>query len=41
MQYIQHAKEVGAKFVQIIRNKDGNIQIIGNADNLTGEVNNK
>lgn len=38
MQYIQHAKEVGAKFVQIIRNKDGNIQIIGNADNLTGEV---
>ena len=38
MQYIQHAKEVGAKFVQIIRNKDGNIQIIGNADSLTGEV---
>lgn len=38
MQYIQHAKEVGAKFVQIIRNKDGNIQIIGNVDSLTGEI---
>lgn len=38
MKYINHAKEVGASFVQIFKDNDGNIRIIGNVDQLNGEV---
>lgn len=38
MKYINHAKEVGASFVQIFKDSDGNIHVIGNVDQLNGEV---
>ena len=38
MKYINHAKEVGASFIQVFRNSDGNISIMGNIDQLNGEV---
>lgn len=38
MKFVNHAKEVGARFAQIFKNSDGEYQITGDTDQFNGEV---
>jgi len=38
LRYVNHAKEVGASFIQMFRNENDELNFIGNTDSLSGEI---